>query len=485
MALRAYGRLGIAEAGQDGAVEPIVTPAEMAAIDAAAPEPVEELIERAGAAVAREALDLLGGAYGRRAVVLVGKGNNGADGRAAARRLERRGVRCQVLDAADLPPTLPAADLVIDAAYGTGFRGSFDAPPPAEPDTPVLAVDIPSGVDGTTGVASGRPLRATRTVTFAAWKPGLLLADGAELAGEVVVADIGLDVGSASAHRITDDDLAGWLPDRPRAAHKWRSAVWVVAGSPGMSGAAHLAARSAQRGGAGYVRLSVPGAGVAVDAPLEAVVVALPAEGWEAEVADDEARFGALAVGPGLGRAPGTQGAVRRLVARTARPVVVDGDGLRALGTEAGACIAERVDGAGAVVLTPHDGELEALLGRAPGPDRFTEARDLATSTGAIVLLKGPTTLVADPDGRVLASDAGDARLATAGTGDVLTGLVAALVAQGVPALEAAAMAAGLHGRAGDLAWPRGLVAGDLVDHLPAAFAAVAGGSRATFHPHR
>ena len=175
---------------------PVLTPAEMAAVDAAAPEPVEVLIERAGAAVAREALRLLGGAYGRRVVVLAGKGNNGADGRSAARRLERRGVRVEVIDALGAPARLPGADLVVDAAYGTGFRGAYDAPEAG--GTPVLAVDIPSGVDGTTGEAAGLVLAATRTVTFAALKPGLLFDPGRSLSGDVVVADIGLDVRCAA-----------------------------------------------------------------------------------------------------------------------------------------------------------------------------------------------------------------------------------------------------------------------------------------------
>ena len=467
---------GDGPAGQDGGVQPIVTPEEMAAIDAAAPEPVEVLIERAGAAVARTALAVLGGAYGRRVVVLAGKGNNGADGRAAARRLQARGVRCRVLAATDLPPVLPPADLVIDAGYGTGFRGTFEAPALADPATPVLAVDIPSGVDGLTGLASGRPLSAERTVTFAALKPGLLLADGPDLAGTVEVADIGLDASSARAHRLEPADVRGWLPERPRETHKWKAAVWLVAGSPGMTGAAHLAARSAQRSGAGYVRLSVPGAGHEVDAPIEAVVVPVDGEAWAEDVLDGLDRFGAFATGPGLGTDPATAAQVRRAVAAATVPTVIDGDGLRALGDQAGAVIRKRPGGEVDVVLTPHDGEYEALAGEAPGPDRFAAARGLAARTGAVVLLKGPTTLVAHPDGRVLATDTGDARLATAGTGDVLTGLLAGLLAQGLAPFEAAGSAALLHGTAGDLACRRGLVAGDVVDHLPAALTEVAGG---------
>ncbi|WP_426574163.1 NAD(P)H-hydrate dehydratase [Aquihabitans sp. McL0605] len=453
----------------------IVTPQEMGAIDAAAPEPVDVLIDRAGAAVARAALDLLGGAYGRRVVVLAGKGNNGADGRAAAARLEARGVRCQVLDAADLPASIGPVDLVIDAAYGTGFRGTFAAPDLVA-GTPVLAVDIPSGVAGLTGEASGRPLRADRTITFAALKPGLLLADGPGLAGEVEVADIGLDVSGARTHLVEPWDVGAWLPERPRSTHKWKAAVWLVAGSPGMTGAAHLAAAAAQRSGAGYVRLSVPGGGHHVDAPVEVVVVPLEAAWWDAELIDGEERFGSLAVGPGLGTGVATAAAVRATVAGTSTPVVVDGDGLRALGDGAASAVGRRTTERPDVVLTPHDGEFEALAGHPPVADRFAAARDLAATTGAVVLLKGPTTVVAHPDGRVLASNAGDARLATAGTGDVLTGLVAGLLAQGMAPLEAAASAALLHGAAGALAWRRGLVAGDLVDHLPAAFDHVAGG---------
>ena len=472
-----------AHAGQDGLVQPIVTPAEMAAIDAGAPEPVDVLIERAGGAVARAALRMLGGAYGRRVVIVAGKGNNGADGRAAARRLELRGVRCRVVDAADLPAVLPDADLVIDAAYGTGFRGSFDAPELARPGTPVLAVDIPSGVDGLTGSAAGRVLRADRTVTFAALKPGLLLADGPALAGEIEIADIGLDTSSATAHRLTADDVAAWLPDRPRDSHKWRAAVWVVGGSPGMTGAAVLATRAAQRAGAGYVRLSVPGDDAAQGAPIEAVVVALPATGWADVVSADLGRFRALAVGPGAGTDPGAAQEIRTLVSAAWLPTVVDGDGLRALGESAAEVIAARSHATVDVVLTPHDGELEALTGAPPGPDRLAAVRQLAAATGAVVLLKGPSTLVAHPDGQVLASDAGDERLATAGSGDVLTGVIAALLAQGMDPLRAAATGAFLHGSAGDLAWRRGLVAGDLVDHLPAAFAECRRRLDATQHP--
>jgi ADP-dependent NAD(P)H-hydrate dehydratase / NAD(P)H-hydrate epimerase len=449
-------------------MRPVVTPAEMAAIDAAAPEPVEELIERAGSAVARAALGLLGGTYGRRVVVVAGPGNNGADGRSAARRLTRRGVRVEVLDVAAVPARLPDCDLVIDAAFGTGLRDDHHAPDPA--GAPVLAVDIPSGVSGLTGEAMGAPSQAVRTVTFAALKPGLLLHPGRGLAGEVTVADIGLATSSATAWAVEAADVAAWVPARAVDAHKWRSSVLVVAGAPGMTGAAHLVASAAQRAGAGMVRLATPGVVDDSLRPTEAVGLAVPVAGWDSAVLEAAERAGALAIGPGLGPAAPAAAAVRRVVGEADRPVVVDGDGLTALGGDAREVLARRLQPA---VLTPHDGEAERLLGRRPGPDRLAEARALAAGTGAIVLLKGATTVVADPDGRALFVTTGDERLATAGTGDVLTGTIAALLALGTPALEAAGSGAWLHGRAAAHGPRRGLVASDVVANLPAALAEV------------
>ena len=443
---------------------PVVTPEEMGAIDAAAPEPVEVLIERAGASVTQAAVELLGGTYGRRVVVLAGKGNNGNDGRAAAARLRRRGVGVEVVRADLAPERLPACDLVIDAAYGTGFRGTFEAPDAGT--TPVLAVDIPSGVDGLTGVASGRVWRATRTVTFAALKPGLVFNDGLELAGDVQTADIGLDVSSASVHQVEAADVASWLRLPPVDAHKWQRAVWCIAGSPGMTGAAHLAARAAQRAGAGYVRLSSPGV---VDDPLrptEAVGHALPPAVWTPEVGRDAHRFGAFVIGPGLGRSEEVANGVRALLRELAQPVVLDGDGLSTLGSRAIHFLSSRRD---PLILTPHDGEFERLADHPPGADRIASARALAAETGAVVLLKGHTTVVAEPGGEVLLSAAGDSRLATAGTGDVLSGVIGALCASGIEPFQAAAAGAFIHGVAGTLGWRRGLVAGDLVDLLPEA----------------
>lgn len=459
---------------------PIVTPEEMAVVDAAACDPVEVLVARAGAAVARAAVELMGGMYGRRVVVVAGKGNNGADGRHAAGWLRRRGVRVTLIDAADAGrrhSPLPVCHLVIDAAYGTGFRGTWSAtadhrrkgyraPDPGQ--APVLAVDIPSGVDGRTGEAGDGVLGARRTVTFAALKPGLLLGRGRTLAGQVTVSDIGLDAGPcAHAHLLTEADVAARLPPRPPETHKWRTAVWVVAGSPGMTGAAFLAARGAQRAGAGYVRLSSPAAGTdsgGEGAPVEAVRTALPAHHWADVVLGDLDRFHAVVVGPGLGRDPATTAEVRRLVDRSPVPVVVDGDGLAALGERPTGLVAT-------TVVTPHDGEYARLTGHRPAADRLAAARQLAADSGATTLLKGSTTVVAEPGGEVLVSTTGGPALGTAGTGDVLSGVAGAMLAGGLPPALAAATAAYVHGRAGALGWPRGLVAGDLPDLLPAVFA--------------
>jgi NAD(P)H-hydrate epimerase len=427
--------------------------------DAAASMPLDVLVGRAGGAVAVAALDLMGGAYGRRVVVVAGRGNNGADGRAAAAVLSGRGARVRILEAGGPDPVGPC-DLVIDAAYGTGFHGTYRAPPvPA--GTPVLAVDIPSGVAGDTGAASGRVLVARRTVTFVALKPGLLQGDGAAMAGEVRVADIGLPAGIPSTSLVEDHDVTGLFPPRPAAGNKWSAAVLVVAGSPGMTGAAGLCARAAYRTGAGMVRLGVPGAELAATPASEAVGVHLPGADWATAALQAAERCGAVVVGPGLGRHPDTAAQVLRLIEAAPVPVVVDADGLFALGDRTGSGAVSRVS---PVVLTPHDGEYARLTGTGPGPDRIDASRSLAALCGVVALLKGPTTAVADPGGRVLLARSGTPALATAGSGDVLSGMIGAMLARGVDPLAAAALSAHLHGRAGARGRGEGLVAGDLPD---------------------
>lgn len=457
---------------------PVLTPQEMAAVDAAAPEPVEVLVERAGGAVARAALDMLGGGYGRTVVVVAGKGNNGADGRAAARRLERRGVRVRMVDAADCPSVLPSADVVIDAAFGTGFHGDWTAPDPG--DAAVLAVDVPSGVDALTGEAGPGVMRADRTVTFQAFKPGLLFGEGAELAGDVRVADIGLDVSSASQHVVEAADVGRWWAIRAEGAHKWRAAVKVVAGSRGMPGAAVLCATSAARAGGSLVSLSSPG--TVPSTPAEIVQHHIGSSGFATEALADIHRFGALVVGPGLGRDDAVLMATRDCIADATVPVVVDGDALFAAAWSADGAAPILRERELATVLTPHDGEFEFLTGARPGADRVGAVRRAAAEFGCTVLLKGPTTIVAAPPLDVDADPLGahvwlvtngDQRLATAGTGDVLAGLIGAALAQGVEADRAAAAAAWIHADAGNRRPPDGLMAGDLIEELPTVIASV------------
>ena len=448
---------------------PIVTPDEMRAIDAAAPEPVEELIDRAGRATARVAIDMLGGTYGRVVNVLAGGGNNGNDGRTAGSYLERRGVKVRMIDAAKRPPKLPPSDLVIDAAYGTGFRGDWIAPDVESRGVRplVLAVDIPSGVNALTGEAGPGVLEADRTVTFQALKPGLVFGAGRQLCGAIDVTDIGLDVSRATQHLVERSDASAWWPGRSTEAHKWNGAVRVVAGSPGMLGAGRLSAEAAARSGAGLVALSSPG--VAPDARSEIIQRPIPAAEFHREVFGDLDRFAALVIGPGLGREEATITSARALIADATVPVVIDGDGIFAVAWSAdGAAPLLRPRGR-PTVITPHDGEFALLVGHPPGADRVAAACALAVDLDVVVLLKGPATVVATPRGEVLVVDHGDERLATAGSGDVLSGMIGALLAGGVAPERAAAAAAWLHADAARRGPRRGLLAGDIVDLIPSA----------------
>lgn len=443
----------------------------MRAADARALEtvPLRALVERAGAAAAHVALDLLGGAYGRRVAVVVGKGHNGDDGRVLARILARRGAKVALVEAL-AGGGVPPADLVVDAAFGTAFRGRYVAPV-VGPATPVLALDLPSGVFADTGAACEGAVQADCTVTFGAFKPGLLLGEGRRRAGRVVVAPIDLPLGTPAAHLVEDADL-DWLPRRRPDGHKWDAATFVLAGSPGMLGAAALAARGALRAGSGMVRLGSPGAPAGSVPVVEAVATDLPLDGFADRVLAEAGRCRALVVGPGLGRGEPVREGVRRLLAEADLPLVLDADGLNALGSvdAVGSLVARR---SAPVVLTPHDGEFARLAGRPPGEDRLAAARDLARRSGAHVLLKGATTVVAAPSGEVLLATAGSSRLATAGTGDVLSGVLAAFLARGLDPLRAAGLAAHVHGRAGELGWSDGLAAGD----LPGLVAAVLSGA--------
>jgi NAD(P)H-hydrate epimerase len=310
-------------------------------------------------------------------------------------------------------------------------------------------------------------------VCFAALKPGLVFEPGRHHAGEVEVVDIGVDPGTPNVGVTSSDDVRAWLPARDPSTHKWAvGGVYVVGGSGGMTGAPSFVSHAALRAGAGIVWCGLPGQATAARASgTEVITRPLPATDSGALTADAAGvvlenleRFRALAVGPGLGTDPATQDAVRRLTADAPVPLVLDADGLNALHGELAPLRQRRAP----AVITPHEGEYARLAGAHVGADRIGSARDLAHRSGAVVLLKGSATVVAAPDGRAAVNTTGGPWLATAGTGDVLTGIVAAFLARGVAAFEAAAAGAFVHGRAADLAGHTGLLAGDLVPALRA-----------------
>jgi ADP-dependent NAD(P)H-hydrate dehydratase / NAD(P)H-hydrate epimerase len=412
---------------------------------------VETMMERAGRAVADAVRRRFPDA--RRVTAVCGKGANGGDGR----------IALQVLAAAGLETSeeeLDGADVVIDALFGTGFHGAPRDDAAALIDrinaceAPVVAVDLPSGVDASTGEIAGAVIDADVTVTMHAPKVGLAVAPGRFHAGAVEVADIGIETWETH-HRLVQAEILRLVP-RKRAGDTKYSAgsVLVVGGSPGMSGALCLAAEAAFRADAGYVAVATHAESLPVveSRLLEAVKASLDDVDRLAE------RARAVAVGPGLGRGERERALVRRLLRELRVPVVVDADALYEL---------EPDDWPAPRVLTPHSGELARLLNRHDVDERRLDAVEAAAERfGCVVLLKGADTLVAGGEG-VLVADSGTPALATAGSGDVLTGIVAAFLAKGMEAPLAAAAAAYAHGRAAQLGPERGLIASDLVEALP------------------
>jgi NAD(P)H-hydrate epimerase len=466
-------------------VEPLVTAEEIRAAEEAHPghpESMAELMERAGAAVARLVLDRFPG----RVAVVCGKGSNGGDGKVAARLLREAGREVTVIEQLG---ELGEPDVVVDALFGTGFR---DAPREdaarmiAAVDAcgaPVVSVDVPSGVNGSTGEVPGAAVHATATVTMEAAKVGLAVAPGRFHAGEVHVAPIGLAL-TGHANGLVPASVVDLVPRKAGETNKYRAgAVLVVGGSRGMTGAPSLAAAAAFRADAGYVTVAAPASSLpALEARLLAPVKrGLPedAEGRLLPCALPEllelaGRAGAVASGPGLGRGDGTRELVRRLLEELDAPVVLDADGLWEL---------EPFERAAPTVLTPHAGELGRLLGeRSDWVDahRLEAVRRAAERFGCVCLLKGSDTLVAAPGEGVLVSLFGTPSLATAGTGDVLTGVAAAFLAKGMEPQLGAAAAAAVHGLAARLhAPPVGLVASDLLATIPRVLAGEASGIHA------
>jgi hydroxyethylthiazole kinase-like uncharacterized protein yjeF len=503
-------------------MKPVLTPGEAAALDRESRErgvSVDELMENAGRAVAVATETIAGGAYGRRAVVVAGKGNNGGDGLVAARYLARRGMGVAVvlLEPAEVlrPPSstnlerlrsrcpgvrirpysgpaldreLARADVVVDAIFGTGFRGLPENHAAHGIDSivtsarPVVSVDIPSGVNGESGAIEGAAVRADVTVTFGAPKPGIVLLPGAANAGIIEVVDIGFppDLVTGDIWLLEPADVAEAVSTRELETTKRAAVVVVIGGSRRMTGAVCLSGEAAYRAGAGLVSVAVPeGILPVVQTRLrETTFLPLPetAEGTIAAsttpLDQGLAAADAVAVGPGMTTHEETAAFVRTLVRSCPIPLVLDADGLNAFVGH----VPELADRRSPAVLTPHAGEFARLSGLDALEvtlDRIGNARKLAAETNAVVLLKGSRTVVASPDGPVLVNTTGGPFLATGGTGDVLTGTIAALIARGADPWLAAGAAAHVHGTAGRMAAAElgeGTIAGDVLERIPAAF---------------
>lgn len=454
-------------------MEDLLTPAEMALADAhavAAGTPVATLMERAGWAVAQA---IRARHRPCRVLVACGPGNNGGDGYVAARLLAREGWPVAV--AACTPPrgdAAPAAarwhgpivpfypeqaaraDLVIDALFGAGLTR------PISPDITaflaaaprIVAIDVPSGLDGTTGQALGQVTPAELTVTFHRRKPGHLLLPGRSLCGELVLAEIGIPPAIPPV-RTWRNTPSLW--DRPHPGlsdHKYTRGHVTVLGGAAMCGAARLSAGAARRIGAGMLTIAAPPEAASIyraGDPGE-IVETLPLEHLLADP-----RRTVWVAGPGLG-IDAARAALPTLLA-AGRQTVIDADALTA-------CAGNPEALRGATILTPHAGEFARVFGP-PGSDRLAAVREAAARTGAVVLLKGADTIIAAPDGRAAINDNAPPFLATAGAGDVLAGLIAGLLAQGMPPWEAACAAAWLHGDAARRAGPY-LIAEDLITAL-------------------
>jgi hydroxyethylthiazole kinase-like uncharacterized protein yjeF len=470
-----------------------------------------------------------------RVVVLAGPGNNGGDGLVAARQLQRAGYRVSLwstvapgayrgdaainynflmhsgflirhilkeADLKELKADLQGTAVVVDALLGIGvdrpveglLAGVIDAV--NESGIPVLAVDVPSGIYADTGSAPGSAIKARWTVTFAFPKRGLMFFPGAELAGEILVADIFIpsflvDDEPVAVSRI--EQVQALLPPRRPDAHKGSfGRVMIAAGSPGMSGAAVLAGRAALRGGAGLVYLAVPSSvRPAVENKLVEVIVrelpelqpGIPAAAAVKTLLNLSSECRVLAVGPGL---PAEAGAfVKELVEECPLPMVIDAGALGALENNPDILLKARHQ----PVITPHAGEMARLTGSSPEAvqqNRLEVAGEYAARWNAVVVLKGAYTVIAAPDGKMWVNPTGGPVLASAGTGDLLTGLIAALIAQGLTPLDAAVVGAFIHGLAGDLLKPaRGRVAGDVLKNFSKAFDYLAGGEQAYKGPGR
>jgi hydroxyethylthiazole kinase-like uncharacterized protein yjeF len=447
--------------------EPLYTADEMR--EAEAGHDVDLLMARAGRAVAEEAMRRFPRA--RRFVAVCGGGANGGDGRIALEVLEAAGREAAVSD------DVTGADVIIDALFGTGFHGEprEDAVRKIEginsASAPVVAVDLPSGVNASTGEVEGACVDAELTVTMHGRKVGLEVAPGGFHAGEVVVADIGLEP-RETRHRFVTAAILEQVPRKRADQNKYSAGtVLVVGGSRGLTGAPSLSAQAAFRADAGYVAVAAPGSTLPVFEQRLLEAVKLPCPEGEGKISplaiepivEFAGKAGAVALGPGLGRGPGPKEVVARLLAELEVPVVVDADALFEL---------EPFQRSAPTVLTPHEGELGRLLGEESSwvaAHRLEAAKRGAEKFNCVCVLKGADTIVAEPGTGVWVSALGTPALATAGSGDVLTGVTAAFLAKGLEARTAAAAAAAACQLASREISQRGAVASDIIEALPAA----------------
>jgi NAD(P)H-hydrate epimerase len=505
----------------------VVTAEQMREIDRVTIEergiPGEQLMERAGRAVAFEIMERFEPGP---AAVVAGKGNNAGDGFVVARYLAQREWPVTVFllgnpddltgDALRMYKALPESarqariekkeeladalreyELIIDAILGTGVKGAvrglFGEAIEAinESGLPVVAVDIPSGMPTDGGAIEGPVVRAAHTVTIGLPKLGMVIEPGIRFTGTVNVASIDfpadlLNNPNIQTNLLTEEMIRAALPERPPDGHKGTfGSVMVIGGAPGMTGAPVMAARSAMRSGVGLVYCATPQAIDPLVTPrlLEELTLSVPSEDGRhfdltsiQAIRDRVRDMKAAAIGPGIGRAPGTQAFVRKAVEEIELPMVIDADALNALGGHLDVLHERKA----CTVLTPHPGEMATLTGLTTAQvqsDRIGAAQRLAANFGVVVVLKGAQTIVSDPDGSVYINPTGNTGLAKGGSGDVLTGLIGGLLAQTGKALESAICGVFLHGLAADLAAdtipPRAMIPSDVIEYLPKAVMAV------------
>jgi ADP-dependent NAD(P)H-hydrate dehydratase / NAD(P)H-hydrate epimerase len=512
----------------------IVTPIQMREIDRRSIEdlgiPGENLMERAGAAVAAAVESLLPPDRSEPFVVLLaGKGNNGGDALVAARRLSEKGIKTvtfllaeavtlkgdaalnldrlardrsplrELLDDdgfAYLRMNLLQADCIVDGIFGTGFKGStrgiaaevielVNQTTDLNPRIRVVSIDIPSGLDGEAGKVAGAAIRADLTVTMGLPKTGMVRGDGLNSCGRIIVADIGfppsvIDEVSTALELITGSELSGLIPPRPRSSHKGGYGhLLVLAGSPGMTGAAALASMAALRAGAGLVTLGIPESlnPILEEKCTEVMTLTLPETSAGTlspdaipEILDFCRNIDVAAIGPGLSRNSETGELVRELVRSCPVPLIIDADGLNLIADD----LLVLKDAHSELILTPHPGEMCRLDGCKKEElfaDREGTARRFARDNNLILVLKGAGTLIASPEGPLRINLNGNPGMATGGTGDILTGLIAGFMAQGLKGGDAACLGVYVHGAAGDQAAEKvgeiSLIASDLLRAIP------------------